>query len=160
MFLLLKLGAEYPHYWNNWYQTGTSLISIAVHLVGMDLLESAVGLQERPKPANGNGKESLVNQRFLKKYNNGLGNYLNYYSRRFRDREEAYQNMSCWSYDFFLKWCEKGRKTFPTALAKYSYYAHLNGRVFGEPEPRFGGANHLRGRDFFWAELKRVPEGC
>jgi DNA-directed RNA polymerase specialized sigma24 family protein len=118
----------------------------------MSLLEYAVGVSKKSEgEGDGNGN-SLTNERFLKKYEK-IGKYLRFYSYRFRDQEEALQNMCCWSYGLFLNWSQRGRKTFPTSLAKYSYYKHLNGRVFGEPE-RFGGANHLKGRDVYWAQRR------
>ena len=118
----------------------------------MDILERALGIAEGAAGDRADHGTSLINERFLQKYEK-VSNYLRFYAWRFRDQEEAFQNMSCWSYSFFLNWSQRGKKTAPTGLAKYSYWAHLSGRVFGAPE-RYGGQNHLEGRDAYWAEQK------
>jgi hypothetical protein len=119
----------------------------------MDALERALGLHAVSNSGGTDSGESLTNRQFLKKYEK-VSNYLRYYSRRFSDQEEAFQNMTCWSYYYFLKWTEEGKKTYPTGLAKYPYFAHLNGRVFGSVTERRGGLNCIEGRDAYWAQRK------
>jgi hypothetical protein len=119
----------------------------------MDILERALGIAEKVTVGEAKCGTSLTNERFLQKYEK-VSNYLRFYAWRFRDQEEAFQNMSCWSFWFFLDWSQRGKKTAPTGLAKYSYWAHLGGRVFGAVGERYGGANHLEGRDFYWAQQK------